>query len=75
MVGNNKLTQEEIQKHIEDAAWEYLNPSQLNIWTGIEGALNFQQHVVKYYGGTYTKEDRERDEQKLIESKQTIFKL
>ena len=73
MLRDNKLTQEEIQKHIEDT-WECLNPP-LNIWTGIEGALNFQQHVVEYYGGTYTKEDRERDRQKLIESKQTIFKL
>lgn len=74
MLGNNKLTLEEIQKHIEDTYWERLD-SPLNIWTGIEGALNFQQHVVESYGGTYTKEDRERDRQKLIESKQTIFKL
>ena len=37
----NKLTLEEIQKHIEDAYWERLDPP-LNVWTGIEGALNFQ---------------------------------
>lgn len=73
MVENNKLTLEEIQKVVENS-WKRLD-SPLNIWTGIEGALNFQQHVVEYYGGTYTKEDRERDRQKLIESKQTIFKL
>ena len=72
---NNKLTLEETQKHIEDAYWERLNPPSLHLWTGIEGALNFQQHMVESYGGTYTKEDRERDRQKLIESGKTIFKL
>lgn len=74
MLRDNKLTLEEIQKVVEDAYWERLDPP-LNIWTGIEGALNFQQHVVESYSGTYTKEDRERDRQKLIESGKTIFKL
>lgn len=59
---------------ILDSIW-IKEDSNLKIATGIEGALNFQQHVVESYGGTYTKEDRERDRQKLIESKQTIFKL
>jgi hypothetical protein len=47
----------------------------LVLYTGIEGKINQQEQLVKYVGGTFTEEDREKLRQELINSGQTLFKL
>lgn len=79
---NNKadlknITLEDLQKLIQDIRWEQKSKPKDTavIYTGIEGKVNHQEQLVKYVGGTFTEEDRDKYRQELINSGQTIFKL
>lgn len=71
------FTIEDLQQMIQDIRWEEKRKPKDTavVYTGIEGRVNYQEQLVKYVGGTFTEEDRDKYRQELIKSGQTIFKL
>jgi hypothetical protein len=70
------FTFEEVYKMVQKYWWETEDKKDTAVvYTGIEGKVNYQEQLVKYVGGIFTKEDKDKYRQKLINSGQAIFKL
>ena len=68
-------TSAEIREMINNVGYKLKPKDNVVIYTGIEGKVNYQEQLVKYVGGTFTEEDKDKYRQELINSGQTIFKL
>lgn len=70
-----EMSFEKLYNMIQECWWETKKQDNIVIYTGIEGRVNYQEQLVKYMGGTFTEENREKFRQQLIDNNQTIFKI